>query len=159
MLRVCQRIAAALSVSSQNRVDEERLAYAAIPHDIARYDNDKTHHEIALGIIQKEYAEWASQQRPSSADPPDFSQIGKIIRWHKGKIFNPPDYLSLEVSILRLADKIDQVHRKERKPREAKPKKKAKREKKLEEAQSNYEESLELARFLGKRLRGFQRDL
>jgi len=147
VLCVCQRITAALSVSSQNRIDEERLAFAAILHDIAKFDNDEIHDKLALEIIQTEYAEWAARQEQPPADTPDFSEIGELIRWHKDDEFAPPAGLAPEASILRIADKIDQVHRKERKLRKADSKKeKEKLEKKLKKATDHYEESLELAR-------------
>jgi len=147
VLCTSQRIAAALAVSGGKPIDEERLAFAAILHDIAKFDNDEIHDKLALGIIRKEYAEWAAGQEQPPADTPDFSEIGELIRWHKDDEFAPPAGLAAEASILRIADKIDQVHRKERKLRKADSKKeREKRGKQLKEATAHYEESLELAR-------------
>lgn len=144
---ICQEITAALPSACREHIDGERLVCAAILHDIAKFDSDETHHLLAAGTIQSEYEKWAVQQPQSPGDALDFSQIGGIIRWHKGDAFTPPGKLALEASILRMADKIDKVCRKTRKlQKEGGPKKLAKRRKELQKAKERYEESLAAVR-------------
>ena len=111
VLGICQEIMGLLPQRVQNCVDAEKLNAAAILHDIAKFDNDDEHHKLALKIIQKEYEWLEAETKIVPFEKRDLLQIGNIIRYHKGKKYEPDTLVELETAILRMADKIDKLDR------------------------------------------------
>lgn len=100
VLDICEEIISYLDLKKRLR----RMTYrAAIFHDIAKFDGTAIpHNENAKAILEKFF----------NKDDKDFKKICQIIKYHRDE-FEPDEDIALLAAILRLADKIDKLNKKQ----------------------------------------------
>ena len=94
------------------KLNEPLLSAAALLHDIAKFDSNEHHHRLAVSAVKTVCGPYGPED--SSA----FFALDEIITAHKGDFRPCPEYAA-EAAILRMADKLDKIHRRVRKVQQA----------------------------------------
>lgn len=98
VLEICKKIVTYYDDDLEEEM-KKLLYISAMFHDIAKFDDNKRHHEEAENVLKSMFQ-----------NDKQLEKVCRIIACHKGK-FNPKDNILIPAAILRISDKIDKINK------------------------------------------------